>query len=136
MRRYRFRAWHVPDQKMYFVCAIHTFLVNGIAAHLVGHEYKRDKESTFISDKHLMERTGLDDKNGVQMWEGDIVKSPVLGIGSVEFVKYVTGNEQNEDILAWCFNDPKGSYHALDPQCNWEVIGNIWEHPHLLENGK
>lgn len=78
--------------------------------------------------------TGLTDKNGKEIFEGDIVKGYTdcgWENGKVVFGKYVTDNEQNEDIMGWCFSC-KMRYHALDPQCSWEIIGNIYENPELL----
>ncbi|BBE45485.1 MULTISPECIES: YopX family protein [Rhodococcus] len=78
--------------------------------------------------------TGQKDKNGVEIYEGDLIRHYAVKaeIGSVHFGKYVTGNESNEDILGWIVHFPMNA-EALDPQLDWEVTGNIHENPELLE---
>lgn len=97
---------------------------------------------------NLMQFTGLLDKNGKEIYEGDIVKymylntSPVeerksevklMGIGDVNrniqayypFCYSVSGNyrEENREVTE-CF---------LTPADKSEIIGNIYENPELLK---
>ncbi|MEG0123157.1 YopX family protein [Enterococcus sp.] len=74
----------------------------------------------------LMQSTGLKDKNGVEIFEGDIVKAEItLGHTDTGVVKFERGefkvDDKAEDILSF------GFYYQ------YEVIGNIWENPELLE---
>lgn len=82
----------------------------------------------------LMQSTGLKDKVGVDIYEGDVVKMdrPPVNEKSLFLVKdYVLGkvifaevNEFGKD--SWSFN---GGYTGY----SLEVIGNIYENPELLE---
>ena len=81
-------------------------------------------------EKPLMQYTGLKDKNGVEIYEGDRVKhdSEDFADGEIKymlccfsFYGYHYGYKDNlQDILANC-ND------------KLEVIGNIYENPELLK---
>lgn len=86
-----------------------------------------------VDPKTIGEYTGLHDKNGVEVFEGDVVKHHTGAVGRVTFGKYITDNETNEDILGWIVLLPLRAA-ALDPQATWEIIGNIHQHKHLLEN--
>ena len=78
-------------------------------------------------DYVLMQYTGLLDKQGVEIYEGDIVKVhsyTVTGLGKVGFNKG-----------SFVFN--KFEYptsQVLHSFSEIEVIGNIYEHSHLLDN--
>lgn len=85
-------------------------------------------------DYPLMQYTGLKDKNGVEIYEGDIVRRHTGATGSVQFGKYVTNNEDDEDILGWAIELPL-RWRALDPQSSYEVIGNIYENPEPVGDG-
>lgn len=69
----------------------------------------------------LMQYTGIEDKKGVSIYEGDIVSDGVL-TGDVQFHEgaYYFGKYRTLDSL-------------ISEICDLEIIGNIYEHPELLE---
>lgn len=95
----------------------------------------------------IMQFTGLHDKNGNPIFEGDIVKSHWYRsdgewIGGIWEVKYgehsVDGNDfYSNYAIGFYFDKPHETYNIatipFDKDKGLEVIGNIWEHPELLK---
>lgn len=84
-------------------------------------------------DIELMQYTGLKDKNGVEIFEGDIVSCEYLAPDE----RYVAIGE-----VVWCNSDSaqykvNDNFDESDPLQEWysgcEVIGNIYENPELLK---
>lgn len=73
----------------------------------------------------LMQYTGLHDKNGKEIYEGDIVKSFFVDTDEAgnEIYKYYIMEVKYDEILC--------SY-KIDKFMNLEVIGNIYENKELL----
>ncbi len=122
MREIKFRAWNNQDKEMYGDDVAKLLLYE----EAVGKKY--DKEKWVIK-----QFTGLQDKNGKEIYEGDIV----------EFRTYSTkkGKPFREAVrieggLLLPFYDP---CYTEDEQGDWfqgddpfEIIGNIHENPELL----
>ena len=88
--------------------------------------------SEFVEDENiaLMQSTGLHDKNGVEIFEGDIVeiiydREPFIGVvvydlGETDFK--ATNNHE----------DYSNNFQYLTVGESIEVIGNVHQHPELL----
>ena len=73
--------------------------------------------------------TGLTDKNGKKIFEGDIVKNEYES-GKYKYFKIVYG----EQTLGWKIRNKYGMFGRLcDVIGNMEVIDNIHDNPELLE---
>ncbi len=122
-----FRAWDKYNKKMLSVKSIH-FMDN---VEFFGPYTIVVKPMGFISSEfiELMQSTGLKDKNGVEVFEGDIVD------GTYPNGKHFRGVVQYDDESAAFVCKTINSWmHSTMLNCrNCEVIGNIWEHPELLE---
>ena len=90
------------------------------------------------NDLHLMQSTGLHDKNGKEIFEGDVVKryrSPFFKAKweyQIETVlkgkaSLLLGREFGKNFGTIPFDSPFAKSDLL------EVIGNIYENPELLE---
>ena len=158
MRSIKFRAWHKKDLVMLnFITSLH-FYTDGIRgwAQCGWNKEKNNATGNFQpSDVDLMQYTGLKDKNGKEIYEGDIVcmDDSVAGyppsitiknrkyLGKLVIVKWANeyGTFEVESIPRfegdvpgyqnWLHNifDYKNDINTV------EVIGNIYENPELLE---
>ncbi|MCM3487876.1 YopX family protein [Alkalihalophilus marmarensis] len=107
-------------------------------------------------DYILMQYTGIDDKNGTEIYEGDIVTGNRIiyefsaVVKSGEFEQDASGGEYSgamcvgfygdllnkEKLDEWELQEYPEYIHtiSLAEIVDLEVIGNIYEHPHLLES--
>lgn len=144
----RFRAWHKTLKKVVPVTGLHFFEAVELSS-LSFDSAAGEQQCWPIDEFIVMQSTGLLDKNGVLIYEGDVVvkrcKFPKYErIGVVQWgrddretgmwerktVRFAGGDT---DLLNRVLEDPYYEPFGLACGCDeLEVIGNIHQHPHLL----
>lgn len=84
------------------------------------------------SSKELTEFTGLKDKNGKEIYEGDIVIEPSWWWGALEVIECLSFNGQQRQWIGINGGSKVHNYWHLN---ELEKIGNIYENPELLQKG-
>ena len=79
----------------------------------------------------VMQYTGLKDKNGAEIYEGDIVKGFFEGKGIKDKVIWW---DKGASWYVGHDNEKTRNLTALSALDDLEVIGNIYENPELLKN--
>ena len=88
-------------------------------------------------DVEFMQSTGLKDKNGVEIYEGDVIncrnsfRNPMTGSGSISINRDFKIIFENGEFKAKGFDIRLKNILSYS-----EVIGNIYENPELLEDTK
>jgi uncharacterized phage protein (TIGR01671 family) len=131
MRDIKFRAWDSENQKMVDVYAIDwasdTYRPTSIN-YPQGKLY--DAPEDFGGAIKLMQYTGLKDKNGVEIYEGDIVRSWSENDGenilTAEWYAYPRTFASGFAL----FDSNKDDDTYIDEA---EIIGNIYENPELVK---
>ena len=124
----KFRAWDSVKKEMFK----DTFAITESGQVVVVEQKFVTSSPDYIFVDHLviMQSTGLKDKNGKEIFEGDVLgtKDGLLN-GVVEY---------RSDLGMW--TNSLISYNNFERLCNVagsrEIIGNIYENPELLEEKK
>lgn len=120
----KFRAFSIEAKTMHNVLAIdfsRNMYCLQIGKATIG-------EWFWFREIELMQSTGLKDKNGVDIFEGDVLKSNVQPCKMVNPIKDGYGVVRFENGMF-----KLGSISLVTFISKMEVIGNIYENPELLE---
>lgn len=119
MKEVKFRAWDTMFEKMLYMGELHQ--TTNISSIMIHPQYSRFK---------LMQYTGLHDKNGKEIYEGDIVKCGTNKVGVVEYDPYEALYHVGNDPLQYYVY---GSNEPETMRVEIETIGNIYDNPELIK---
>lgn len=124
MREFKFRAWDTEKQEMATVNFI------GLNDYEVGMEDEecRRWRATYPYVCRLMQYTNLKDKNGKEIYEGDILKVKLDDGEANLYVKYTNGEYCVVNEGKW-----EDSLYIYMYFGDVEVVGNIYENEDLLK---
>jgi len=148
MSRLRFRAWDIIDNKMDEVCSM-----DNTGDYNRGWYVKFEhggREQAWNPNVVIMQYTGLMDKNGKPIYEGDIVKvnpdhlalkltTPDVDTGKDYRLEYTKGQIMWQCQGWWVGQKYLGATEMKEfalcecCPCGLEVIGNIYENKNLIE---
>ena len=140
-REIKFRAWDKEWNKMFYFSEPKVWQHISTAENYSLEFGKRHLNSDNLVDAKLMQFTGLKDKNGKEIYEGDILvytgTSPphYFNNGDLFIVEWVLNRWVGTRIKDKTQGDYCGGNHLEDwlMSSDREVIGNIYENPELLK---
>ena len=118
MRKIKFRSWNYMKKEMSYQD------IHGIVLGYLG---------TNLNEKYLMQFTGLLDKHGKEIYEGDIVKleHPISDVIR-QIVWYIDGWKTARLDTCNKHCNPKPQTPNYSSWNDFEIIGNIHENPELI----
>ena len=131
----KFRVWDKENDRMLIPgedsdCITLEIDENGINVYDMEHPSAEKGYDLAHLDCELMQSTGLKDKNGTEIYEGDIVHVNYR-LGTVKYTKgsfYIKLLNSSKFILL-------SDFYFKSYTNDWilKILGNIYQHPELLE---
>jgi uncharacterized phage protein (TIGR01671 family) len=137
----KFRAWDSERGKMVFPMVMNWWQDEGAPAfksEFVDCDASHECTSKYLFEVDLMQFTGLRDKNGKEIYEGDVVR--FIDVGVIGSQHYKNEGEP-KGVVRWSdfgafYLDDGDEGPFMHSMTEFEVIGNVYENPELLEVDK
>lgn len=131
----KFRAYDSKHKEMFE----ETFVVTEDGEVMVIEQKYSTAPLEYVVVNHLvlMQSTGLFDKKGVEIFEGDIIKNgqdDVMCMKKHDTLGFYVERKSRVDFVADCAVLEKFEAMAEEIADSIEVIGNIYENPELNQN--
>lgn len=126
MREIKFRVW---DKETKNICEVRNI---DFISEMVQIKYQANYGVRELENVILMQFTGLQDKNGVDIYEGDILIYQHMFVDK-KSVSEVIWNEKYSGFASYVEDDERRYILEKELKNQFEVIGNIYENPELLE---
>lgn len=130
----KFRAWHHELGRMMLIRTM-FFFANELEELQLNDSIMNDDIPVYPDEIELMQSTGLFDKNGKEIFEGDVIAIEVDDTGTPINAR-VFQNSKIGVLMFHVFEDNEDvpMVELLeDNSVAFEIIGNIYENPELLE---
>ena len=114
MRELKYRAWDVNNRQMFYGVERPSYI--DLYDCVQTFDFFLDNEAV-----ELMQFTGMKDKNGKEIYEGDILIDLMI-----------SPSLNNKIVIRNYIED---SYHIINEMregCHFEIIGNIYENPEMI----
>lgn len=145
MREIKFRAWDKKEKKMQRVDRIYFY-----STHLEVYTSESLEQPYKNTSIVFMQYTGLKDKNGTEIFEGDLIRAGQMiyqiawyGMDG-RLMPFTTEPINSNQYMAssgvpirnwnWLDGGEGIYYHDIKKSVNIEVIGSIYENPELIRN--